>query len=183
MAVFRVWLLTLPCWTVCTYCPAWQILCVSFVAFVCNCNKETLLLLLLNFYSRVYGFTHFLQTNALNRCTPLSTTKIWSLVCDFLKTVRYSMQVGIIYQQDTSFRSVQKSATLNDLVRRYDHFVVFFAESGRFQSQPVILAEARLTLREFTTNERVKVRHPTVKSENAVSEKRCEIGLPKLVTK
>jgi len=47
MAVFHVWLLTLPCWTVCTYCPAWQTLYVSFAAFVCNCNKETLLLLLL----------------------------------------------------------------------------------------------------------------------------------------
>jgi len=44
---WAAYITVLNCVYVVTYCSAWQILCVSFAAFVCNCNKETLLLLLL----------------------------------------------------------------------------------------------------------------------------------------
>jgi len=55
------------------YYPAWQILCVSFAAFVCNCNKETLLLLLLLLYKAtkqsvvllvMVGTLHYSNTHA-----------------------------------------------------------------------------------------------------------------------
>jgi len=60
------------------HCPAWQILCVSVAAFVCNCNKETLLLLLLLIWDRRSQDYQYLLSSVSDLIL-----NCFSLVCNF----------------------------------------------------------------------------------------------------